>query len=381
MPPEDGRDAICRLAQAFGTFPQVLAVALAGSRAGGLDDLYSDFDIYVYATREVPIDQRRKLLGEDAEIDNRFWEPGDESFDPATGVRIDVMYRSPEWMEGRLDRVLLRHEASLGYTTCFWYNVLHSQTLFDPRGWYRALQHRAGIEYPDVLRRAIVAKNWPILRRNQSSYSHQIGLALSRGDTVSVQHRVTALLASFFDIWFALERKPHPGEKRLLTRLPAPWESLVRALIEASYEDLPNCVHALIDRLDARLAEEGLLAPAGRIEHAAAWVSDLERARAFYRRWFGAIAGPAYSSAKRPFESCFLSLGNGARLELMKAPAESPRMAHIAISLGSREAVDRLIGEMRTAGVTVRGGPRITGEGYYEASVVDTEGNLVEITA
>lgn len=188
-------------------------------------------------------------------------------------------------------------------------------------------------------------------------------------------------MASFFDIRFALERKPHPGEKRLLTYLSAPWESLVRALIESSPEDLPNCVQALMDRLDARLAEEGLLAPAGRIEHAAAWVSDLERACAFYRRWFGATAGPVYSSAKRPFESCFLSLGNGARLELMNAPAESPRIAHIAISLGSSQAVDGLIAEMRNAGVTVTGGPRITGDGYYEACVIDTEGNLVEITA
>jgi lactoylglutathione lyase len=36
---------------------------------------------------------------------------------------------------------------------------------------------------------------------------------------------------------------------------------------------------------------------------------------------------------------------------------------------------------MRNAGVTVTGGPRITGDGYYEAAVIDTEGNLVEITA
>ncbi len=273
VPPADGRAAICRLAHAFGAFPQVLAVALAGSRAGGLDDPYSDFDLYVYTTRDVPIDERRKLLGEHAEIDNRFWEPGDESIDQATGARIDIMYRMPEWIEGQLDRVLLRHEASLGYTTCFWYNVLHSEALFDPRGWYGSLRNRAGIGYPDLLRRAIVAKNWPVLRRNQSSYRRQIELAVSRGDTVSVQHRVTAFLASFFDIWFALQRKPHPGEKRLLTHLSAPWDSLVRALVEASHEELPNRVQTLMDRLDARLAEEGLLAAAGRIEHAAARVS------------------------------------------------------------------------------------------------------------
>jgi lactoylglutathione lyase len=36
---------------------------------------------------------------------------------------------------------------------------------------------------------------------------------------------------------------------------------------------------------------------------------------------------------------------------------------------------------MRNVGVTVTDGPRITGDGYYEPSVIDTEGNLVEITA
>lgn len=69
------------------------------------------------------------------------------------------------------------------------------------------------------------------------------------------------------------------------------------------------------------------------------------------------------------------------RIQSGWAPAESPRIAHTAVSLGSSEAVDRLIAEMRNAGVTVTGGPRITRDKYYEASVIDTEGNLVEKTA
>jgi lactoylglutathione lyase len=56
-------------------------------------------------------------------------------------------------------------------------------------------------------------------------------------------------------------------------------------------------------------------------------------------------------------------------------------MAHIAVSLGSRDAVDRLVAAMRAAGVAVARGPKVTGDGYYEAVVSDTEGNLVEITA
>ena len=65
----------------------------------------------------------------------------------------------------------------------------------------------------------------------------------------------------------------------------------------------------------------------------------------------------------------------------MKSPAESARPAHLAISLGSREAVDRLIQAMAAAGVRIVSQPRPTGDGYYEAVIADSEGNLLEITA
>src|SRR5258706_15375439 len=278
--PMDTRDVIQRLTQAFGKLPQVLAVVLGGSRAAATSDAASDYDLYVYTVREVPVDFRRTLLGESAEIDNRFWEPGDEWSDPSTGTHIDIMYRSPEWIEGQIERILSRHEASLGYTTCFWYNVVHSEALLDPRGWYQGLQNRCRVAYPEGLRRAVLMKNWPVLRRNHSSYRHQIEVALNRGDIASVQHRVTAFLASFFDVWFALERKPHPGEKRVLSHLSEPWGSLVQALTEASPRTLLKHIDALVDRVDAALIYKGIFMSNGRIEHAAALVSYLERARA-----------------------------------------------------------------------------------------------------
>ena len=250
---------LLELASRFAELPQVVAVVLAGSRGGGTSDPESDFDIYVYASAEVPVEFRRALLGDGAEIDNRFWEPGDESSDLAAGLKLDIMYRSPKWMEDQIDRVLVRHEAAIGYTTCFWFNVLHSEPLFDRGGWFQRLQDRANVAYPDQLRRAVIAKNWPILRRNQSSYRRQIELALRREDAVSVHHRVTALLASFFDVWFALERKPHPGEKRLLSHLPEPWASLVRGILNAERTTLLKNIDELINALDARLREEALL--------------------------------------------------------------------------------------------------------------------------
>jgi signal transduction histidine kinase len=247
-----------QLAASFGELESVMAVVLAGSRSANSSDAQSDFDLYVYTSAEIPIEFRRALFGPRAEIDNRFWEPGDESLDN-TGRRIDVMYRSPLWIEEQLDRVLVRHQASIGYTTCFWFNVLHSEPFFDRAEWFHRLKHRANIGYPDELRHAIVARNWPILRRNQSSYRHQVELALQRDDAVSVHHRITALLASFFDICFALERSPHPGEKRLLKHLPPKWAQRVRVVLQAQGEDLLTTIDQLLDPLDARLRQEKLI--------------------------------------------------------------------------------------------------------------------------
>ena len=100
-----------RLTRTFGELPQVMAVVLSGSRGAATSDLESDFDLYVYTLRDVPVEFRRGLMGASAEIDNRFWEPGDEWTEPSTGTQIDIMYRSPEWIEGQLERVLVRHES------------------------------------------------------------------------------------------------------------------------------------------------------------------------------------------------------------------------------------------------------------------------------
>lgn len=60
---------------------------------------------------------------------------------------------------------------------------------------------------------------------------------------------------------------------------------------------------------------------------------------------------------------------------------ESPRAAHLAISVGSRDAVDQLVRDMEAAGVRIMSAPRVTGDGYYEAVIADSEGNLIEITS
>ena len=257
-----------RIAREFAFLPQVEAIAMAGSRAAEFADAESDVDLYVYVTEDIRLDERTRIAAGSprVEIGNTTWEPGDEWIDPATGTPVDVMFRQVRWIEDLLDRVLVGHLASPGYSTCFWYNVLHSEILFDRDGWFRTLQKRAAVRYPPELRKAIIAKNYPLLRRNQSSYLYQIELAVKRNDPTSVNHRVAALLASYFDVLFAVNELPHPGEKRILqhakascSRLPGGMERQVRELVKNPADDVLKRINALVDGLDELLVREGLM--------------------------------------------------------------------------------------------------------------------------
>lgn len=123
------------------------------------------------------------------------------------------------------------------------------------------------------------------------------------------------------------------------------------------------------------------------IDHVALWVKDLETMKDFYCGFFNAAASGKYINAEKGFSSYFLSFESGARLELMyreglsaAASPESYGWAHLAVSAGSRAAVDGLTERLRLEGYRVKGEPGVTGDGYYESVVLDPEGNRIEIT-
>ena len=125
-----------------------------------------------------------------------------------------------------------------------------------------------------------------------------------------------------------------------------------------------------------------------RIEHIAMYVSDLEAAKEFFVTYFQAVPNGGYHNKTTDFRSYFLTFSDGARLELMHKPhMEDPEktlnrtgFAHIAFSLGSREAVDALTAWLKADGYMVLSGPRTTGDGYYESCILALEGNQIEIT-
>lgn len=53
------------------------------------------------------------------------------------------------------------------------------------------------------------------------------------------------------------------------------------------------------------------------VTHVAFWVHDLDAMCRLYSDTFGAVAGALYTNPSTGFSSRFLSLGSGARLELM----------------------------------------------------------------
>ena len=126
-----------------------------------------------------------------------------------------------------------------------------------------------------------------------------------------------------------------------------------------------------------------------KIAHVALWTTDLDAQARFWADWFHAEAGELYVSKNRPgFTSRFVTLSEGATLELMSLPAlpdgpvdkEHGGWAHIALDVGDKQAVDRLAHRAKEAGILLSG-PRMTGDGFYEAVLKDPDGNLVEITA
>ena len=260
-----------RLARRFSEFSTVEAIALGGSQAQGVTDPSSDIDLCVYTTSVIPLSAREVLVqnakASRADLNLQFWDLGDEWFDAETGIEVDVIYWEPAWIEAQLDRLWRQHQASLGYSTCFWHTIRFSRALYDRHGWFQALQEKSQQPYPKALRDAIVAKNHPVLRRVIPSYAHQIEKACQRADRVSLNHRVAALLASYFDVLFALNRVLHPGEKRLVeralshcARLPAGMAGQVDAVLHATCAadgTLPAHVNALLNGLDELLRAEG----------------------------------------------------------------------------------------------------------------------------
>ena len=245
----------------FEALYEVDAVALGGSRSTGESDEKSDYDIYVYCTKELSTDKKAEIVKpycSEAEIANCYWEPEDNCI-LKNGIGLDIIYRNPEIFENYLKVVVDGGKSFNGYTTCFWHNIIKSKVLFDKSGRFTETQKKYDIAFPPELKKNIIENNRKLLNGVLPSYDKQIEKAYSRGDIVSVHHRTTEFLASYFDIIFALNELTHPGEKRLVYLckkyckiLPESFEENINALLSTVGRENPTpIIKDMIEKLDA----------------------------------------------------------------------------------------------------------------------------------
>lgn len=242
----------------IGTLPQVEAIALGGSRATGRQDETSDYDVYVYITAPIPEEDRRKILTQYCkymEIGNSFWELEDD-VTLNNGIDMDIIYRNLTDFEQTVTSVVMDCNPWNGYTTCMWHNLITSKIILDKSGKLSNLQEKFRIPYPRKLKENIISNNMKLLSGMLPSFDTQIKKAENRGDLVSVNHRVTEFLASYFDILFALNEMTHPGEKRMQSICSAECRLLPRNFDENLNKLFEGMFRGKISPVIADMVEE-----------------------------------------------------------------------------------------------------------------------------
>jgi predicted nucleotidyltransferase len=253
------------IATAFAELPEVQAVLLGGSHATGKADETSDLDLYIYLDKEIAVETRATIIkprASYAELENKFWETEDYWLEP-DGRKVEVIYRGA-WVVEHLKNLLENHQAQLGYSTSIWHSVLTAVILFERDNWFTALQNKVCVPYSDELANAIIAKNFPLLKGSMAAHPRELYKAATRDDVVTVHRRVEALLNSYFDVLFALNRELHTGEKHLLfyaEKLEHQPKNMTRdireVLLEREPEKLKLAVERLVDNLDTLLKARG----------------------------------------------------------------------------------------------------------------------------
>lgn len=245
------------------SYPQVDAIALAGSRACGNSDAKSDYDVYVYCNGNdyLSEDIRNEIYSKycsEYETGNKYFEYEDNVV-MNCGVCADILFRSFEMLKHTQGYVVDNCNSMLGYTTAFWHTLNISQIYFDKSGTFAEIQKKYNVPYPQQLKKNIITKNMNMLSGVLPSYDKQIAKAVKRNDVVSICHRTVAYMESYFDVIFALNEMTHPGEKRLVSickeqckLLPKDFEENINSLYKSMYN---NYELSVLDKMYANLKE------------------------------------------------------------------------------------------------------------------------------
>lgn len=256
-----GSSMVKQLFAELSELEQVEAIALGGSRAGINYDKNSDYDVYVYCTSIIPESIRFGILKRyctTMEIGNHYWEYEDNCT-LNNGIDIDILHRNLDDFCKDVSSVVEEFQARNGYTTCMWHNLINCKILYDKDGRLLKAKKHFDVAYPDALRENILKRNMNLLCNSMPAYLNQIKKAITRNDKVSIVHRTTAFLESYFDIIFAFNKLTHPGEKRLIelckqhcTILPSNFENNLNLLFDdllINTNRVPNDLNTILTEL------------------------------------------------------------------------------------------------------------------------------------
>lgn len=223
-------------------YEEVKAIAIGGSSAAKTSDLNSDIDIYVFVTRDIPIEFRKNLVEKYSskfEVGGEYFGAGDEYLVDELGITFDIMFWNVGWFNSVVENVWEKHYPSNGYSTAFLYTLNNFQIIYEKDNYLTNLKQKINTPYPQKLKNNIIKRNMMLMKDKPfASYYEQIEKALKREDLVSVNHRLAGFLASYFDVIFAKNEILHPGEKRLVKFaldnckiLPQNFELNIKALL------------------------------------------------------------------------------------------------------------------------------------------------------
>ncbi|MDX9808183.1 MAG: ClbS/DfsB family four-helix bundle protein [Acholeplasma sp.] len=207
------------LLEGFKSLPEVEAIVLGGSRGKQQGDHLSDYDIYVYATKPIDVEERKRIIGPHVslmEYNHQFFETEDDGV-LNNGIGIEFIYRNLDDFKAMMER-LFNGQVNRGYSTCFLDNLLTTKIIYDKKRAYKSLQDTYRFMDKTALYQQVIRQNIPLLYGTQPNYFDQIVKAVKRQDIVAVNHRLTEYFSLFFDTLFAINQINHPGEKRMLEK-------------------------------------------------------------------------------------------------------------------------------------------------------------------
>ena len=205
----------------YSKIPDVEAIAIGGSISAKNSDESSDIDIYIFSKNDISIKDRENIIlpiSDNYEIGGEYFGSGDEFWVTDLNKQFDVMYWNMGWFDSIINNTWVKHYPQNGYTTCFLFTLKNFNIIYDKNNWLHNLQKQIDTPYPKKLKNNIIRRNLMLMKEKPfASYYNQIEKAIKRNDINSINHRISAFIASYFDIIFALNEQLHPGEKRLIS--------------------------------------------------------------------------------------------------------------------------------------------------------------------